>query len=281
MKTVLVTGAGGYIGTHIVGILCQTDAEIITLDTAEDAIDERARHISADILSSEFRISDHFESVPDVCLHLAWRNGFRHNDSSHMSDLSGHYRFLEGLIEAGVSQIAAMGSMHEVGYWEGAISEETPCNPQSMYGVAKDALRKALFLRAEGTHTIVQWLRGFYIFGDDNGAQSIFGKIVRAAANGDTSFPFTSGMNKYDFLSVDELARQISACVMQSEVAGVINCCSGEPMSLADQVEWFIKSNGLDISLEYGAYPDRPYDSPAVWGDPSKVRSIMKSSCLF
>ena len=37
-----------------------------------------------------------------------------------------------------------MGTMHEIGYWEGAIDENTPCNPLSMYGIAKDALRRCM-----------------------------------------------------------------------------------------------------------------------------------------
>ena len=165
MKTILVTGANGYIGRHVVSELCRANVEVVTLDTSEQAIDEKVRHVSASVLSPGFRLSDHFESVPDVCVHLAWRNGFKHNDSSHICDLSGHYGFLEGLIESGVPQVAVMGSMHEVGYWEGAISEETPCNPQSMYGVAKDALRRALFLSSSGhanDRPMVAWVLTFF-----------------------------------------------------------------------------------------------------------------------
>lgn len=280
MKTVLVTGAGGYIGRHTVNALIDDGASVVTLDMSNRTVRDGCRHITADILSPKFSLCDHFDVLPDVCLHLAWRNGFNHNDASHMHDLSDHYRFLEGLFDAGISQITIMGTMHEIGYWEGAITEDTPCNPLSLYGLSKDALRRAVFLQSAGSATIVQWLRGFYIYGDDEGSQSIFGKIKRAASSGKASFPFTTGQNEYDFLSVDELARQISACVMQSEVAGVINCCSGKPVSLAEQVEWFIKSNGFNITLEYGAYPDRPYDSPAVWGDPAKIQSIMAAASI-
>ena len=46
-------------------------------------------------------------------------------------------------------------------------------------------------------------------------------------------------------------------------------------MSLADRVEAYIRENDLDITLEYGAFPDRPYDSPGVWGDPTKIRQIL------
>lgn len=67
----------------------------------------------------------------------------------------------------------------------------------------------------------------------------------------------------------------IAAATMQDEVLGIINCCSGKPVSLAEQIEGFIRDNHLDIQLEYGAFPDRPYDSPGVWGDASKIQRIL------
>ena len=57
---------------------------------------------------------------------------------------------------------------------------------------------------------------------------------------------------------------------------GVINICSGYPEKLADRVERFINENGYKIKLKYGAFPDRPYDSKAIWGDGRKIEEIMK-----
>jgi len=124
---------------------------------------------------------------------------------------------------------------------------------------------------------IIQWLRGYYILGDDRHNNSIFCKLLIAAEEGKKTFPFTTGKNKYDFIQVDELANQISSVVMQQKVTGIINCCTGNPMSLADRVEQFIKDNNLDIKLEYGAFPDRPYDSPCEYGDATKIKLIMNS----
>ena len=62
---------------------------------------------------------------------------------------------------------------------------------------------------------------------------------------------------------------------MQKEVVGIINCCTGKPMSLAERVEQFIKEHKLDIKLEYGVFPDRPYDSPCVYGDATRVNMIL------
>ena len=81
---------------------------------------------------------------------------------------------------------------------------------------------------------------------------------------------------KYDFIEVEELAELIASTIIQSEVAGIINCCTGKPVSLAQRVEAFIKQHQLDIQLEYGAFPDRPYDSPCVYGNVSKINKIMR-----
>ncbi|MCT7075949.1 hypothetical protein M1191_23395, partial [Salmonella enterica subsp. enterica serovar Anatum] len=72
-------------------------------------------------------------------IHLAWQDGFVHNARSHIESVSAHFRFLAGLVDAGIVRIAALGTMHEVGYWEGAITSTTPTNPVPLYGIAKDA----------------------------------------------------------------------------------------------------------------------------------------------
>ncbi|WP_206214828.1 MULTISPECIES: NAD(P)-dependent oxidoreductase [unclassified Adlercreutzia] len=277
MKTVLVTGALGYIGSHVVAELVRRGECVIALDRSEAPKTEGVERIVADAFDMNFDIREHIDFAPDVCLHLAWRNGFAHNDKSHILDLSSHYRLLMHLVEAGVSHIAVMGTMHEVGYWEGAITADTPCNPQSLYGIAKEALRRSLDLSLANKSVVFQWLRAFYIYGDDEKAQSIFGKILRAAASGEKLFPFTTGKNKFDFITIEELASQIASAVLQDKVTGVINCCTGRPESLADRVEGFIRENELDIALDYGAFPDRPYDSPGVWGDPSAIQAILAS----
>lgn len=277
MTTVLVTGAGGYMGPHVVRALVAAGAQVVGVDRT--LADERfaglpgVRLVEGDLFADPAALLERVGQV-DACLHLAWEAGFVHNDPVHMLRLSDHVRFLDAVAASGVPQIAALGSMHEVGYHEGAIDESTPTNPTSLYGIAKDALRRSLLVKHAGTGVVVQWLRCYYVYGDDERNSSIFAKIARAAAEGRTVFPFTSGRNRYDFLEIDELAGQLAAAVLQREVTGVINCCSGEPVSLGEKVESYIRERGYGITLEYGAFPDRPYDSPGVWGDPTKIRAI-------
>ena len=204
-----------------------------------------------------------------------WRDGFVHNSDKHMGDLSNHIIFLQNLITGGLPKLSVMGTMHEIGYWEGAVDEHTPCNPMSQYGIAKNALRQSLMLFTKDKNCVLHWLRAYYITGDDLKANNIFSKITKAAMEGKKEFPFTSGKNKYDFIDVNDLAEMIVEASIQDKINGIINVCSGQPISLANKVESFIKEHGYNIKLNYGVYPERSYDSPAIWGNAEKINKIL------
>lgn len=274
MKKVLVTGATGYIGTHVVKALGDMGAEVIALSRSGRHPDPRAVPVQLDFARVDSQMLSEW-GPPDVIVHLAWTEGFNHNAPSHIDNLPSHVRFVRCCFEARVHQFVGLGTMHEIGYWEGEINESTPTHPRSMYGIAKNALREAVRLEAERAGAVFQWLRAYYILGDDERNESLFSKILRWEAEGKTSFPVNSGTNRYDFIDVELLARQIAAASVQTEVTGVINCCSGRATSLRDKVESFIAEHRLNIRPEYGAFPDRPYDSPAVWGSAEKIAQIM------
>lgn len=275
MKRILITGANGYIGRNVIQEMIKRKIDFIATDCISTDLDDKIEFIECDIFNCE----NIFEKLgkPDIILHLAWRNGFVHNAETHMGELSQHYMFLSRMIEAGVQKICVMGSMHEVGYHVGIIDEDTPTKPLSQYGVAKNALRQSLQLLCKEKSVIFQWIRGFYTYGDDVHGNSIFAKLQQNNLDGKVKFPFTSGRNKFDFISIYDLSEQICAVVTQDKINGTINCCSGKAISLAEQVEWYIKEYHLNIELEYGAYPDRPYDSPELWGDNKNIQEIMNN----
>lgn len=269
---ILVTGANGYLGKGVVKCLLDDGMEVVATDMKDSYIDKRATILKCNLF--EVNTPYDYFGKPDILLHMAWRDGFKHNSLNHIIDLMDHMRFISKMIQAGIKKITAMGSMHEIGFYEGSINENTACNPQSLYGISKNALRRIIELECENAETIFQWLRGFYIVGNTEDGCSIFSKIVQAVHRGEKTFPFTQGLNQFDFLDYNEFCRKVADTVEQDEITGIINICSGRPEKLADRVERFIQENRFDIKLNYGAFPDRPYDSKAIWGDDTKIKKI-------
>lgn len=271
--TILVTGANGYLGAGVVKQLCDDGIDVVATDFQSAQIDNRANVKECDL----FAVQDPFAyfGQPDVLLHMAWSNGFVHNDPSHIENIPKHYNFIQKMLDGGCKHIAMMGTMHEVGFFEGSIKDVTPTDPESLYGISKDALRNAVKLLCKSARATYQWLRGYYIVGNSEFGSSIFSKITAAEKKNQELFPFTMGINQWDFIDYGEFCRQVVATVEQDEIDGVINICSGRPEKLADRVERFIKENGYKIKLDYGKFPDRPYDSKAVWGDNSKIQKIL------
>ena len=179
---ILVTGANGYLGRGVVKKLLDTGAEVVATDFSVDNIDSRAIRIAGDVFNTENPYR--FFGEPDALLHMAWRDGFVYYSDAHIIDLPKHYSFLNRCIESGIGRIAVIGSMHEIGFYEGSIKEDTPCNPTTPYGISKNALRGLVEMLTAKKGISYQWLRGYYIVGNTSYGNSIFSKIVSAEENG-------------------------------------------------------------------------------------------------
>lgn len=275
-QRVLVTGVNGYIGRHVAEFLLNEGHEVLGADIRFDDLDPRIIQVTEPIFSEA---EDIFEKVgkPDVCIHMAWRDGFVHNADSHILDLPKHFTFIKNMLAGGLKRIAVMGTMHEIGYWEGEIGADTPTNPKSRYGVAKDALRNLTKQLCDENKADFLWLRGYYILGDDARNHSIFTKITQWEAEGKETFPFTTGENKFDFIEVDELAKLIALAAVQNEVTGIIECATGKSMSLADKVNEFLEKHNFKIRPEYGVFPNRVDESPETYANVEKINKIIEN----
>lgn len=273
---VLVTGANGYLGQGIIKKLHEMGHNVVATDYKTNNVITSVRSIACDL----FKVEDPYEyfGKPEVLLHLAWRDGFVHYSDAHIQDLPLHYQFIEKMSNGGINKISIMGSMHEIGFYEGSVNEDTKCNPTTPYGIGKNALRQLVYMLSTQKNFSYQWFRGYYIVGNSQYGSSIFSKITAAVHDGKKEFPFTQGLNQFDFIDYKDFCEQVVAGICQSKINGIINICTGRPEKLSDRVERFIKENNYDITLKYGAFPDRPYDSKAIWGDDSKIKKILKNS---
>ena len=111
---VVVTGAAGYMGKHVVKELLNKGHEVYAVDLNHKEIDSRASILDVDIFSGNENVYEELKR-PELCIHLAWQDGFVHNSSKHMENISKHFTFLKNLMDGGCKKIAVMGTMHEIG----------------------------------------------------------------------------------------------------------------------------------------------------------------------
>ena len=175
-----------------------------------------------------------------------------------------------------MQHLVVTGTCLEYGMQNGCLSEDMETLPSNSYALAKDTLRKFLGLLVREYPAIFQWIRVFYIYGKGQSETSLLSQLDKALSTGEKEFNMSQGEQIRDYLPVDSVARYIVKIALQKKVAGIINCCSGEPISIRKLVEDYIKRQNCDIKLNYGYYPYPEYEPLAFWGDNKKLMTIIE-----
>ena len=146
---ILITGATGFIGNHLLKeLLKDTKNEIIATSRDIEKAKKhewfsRVKYISYDLNSQEeLNLFEYFDK-PDKVIHLAWDGLPNYNDLIHIEkNLFNNYQFIKNLVANGLKDITITGTCFEYGMVNGCLSEDIQTNPSNSYGIAKDSLRR-------------------------------------------------------------------------------------------------------------------------------------------
>lgn len=276
---VAVSGATGFIGRHVLAELESRSVESIALVRPASAMPNgrsSCRVVHLDLHEAPKNAFD-LMGRPDVLIHLAW-SGLPHYKSLHHfeEELPAQYRFLKDIIESGLQNLVVAGTCFEYGMQSGPLSENIAPQPSNPYGFAKDALRRQLeYLNA--THRFqLTWVRLFYLYGEGQADGSLLSQLRQAAERGDPVFNMSGGEQLRDYLPVTEVAKSLVSLALARKDVGVVNVCSGTPISVRKLVENWIKENGWSITPNLGHYPYPDYEPLAFWGDREKLDSLLE-----
>ena len=112
------------------------------------------------------------------------------------------------------------------------------------------------------------------MYGKGQNPNSLLSQLDKALEEGKETFNMSGGEQVRDFLPVEKVARHIVNIALQKEVSGVINCCSGIPVTVKKLVEDYIHKKNKTITLNLGYYPYPDYEPMAFWGDTGKLKKV-------
>lgn len=114
------------------------------------------------------------------------------------------------------------------------------------------------------------------MYGEGQNPNSILAQLKKSIENHDPVFNMSGGEQVRDYLPVEQVATNIVSIALQNDVLGIVNCCSGIPVTIKQLVSSFIEKSNSDIKLNPGFYPYPDYEPMVFWGDPTKLKSIIE-----
>jgi nucleoside-diphosphate-sugar epimerase len=273
MVSVAVTGATGFLGRHVVAALNRRGVSPTLVSRPGPVPDRLAGHpvVEMDLGHAPADVYDRM-GRPEVLIHLAWGGLPNYGSPHHLEqELPAQVSFLEAVLASGLGAVTISGSCLEYGLQSGELSEELPTAPVTAYGKAKDALRKRMEEMQERLPFRLTWARLFYLHGEGQAPGSLVPQLEAAIARGDGVFNMSGGDQLRDYLPANEAAGYLVDLALNGRNNGVVNVCSGRPVSVRELAEGVVDRHGSSIQLNLGHYPYPEYEPMAFWGDRRKL----------
>jgi nucleoside-diphosphate-sugar epimerase len=274
---IAVTGATGFVGRHVVAELERRSLSPTLVCRPQTVVPEAlSRHpiVRLDITTPRATAFDDM-GRPDALIHLAWGRLHEYKSLHHFeTELPAHYGFLRNLVQSGLGNSVVTGTCFEYGNQAGQLDEARETHPINPYGFAKDTLRRQLEYLRQRTPFNLTWARCFYMYGDGQSSNALLTQLKSAVQAGHRKFSMSGGEQLRDYLPVSQVAAHLVSLALTMQDNGIVNVCSGTPISVRELVEGWIAQNGWSITLDFGRYLYPDYEPMAFWGDPRKLHDI-------
>ena len=278
-----MTGATGFIGNYVVRELLKYNFDIIAsgIEQKNDLPYNRFKkvnYIQADLNESRDDWFSFFNK-PDMLIHLSWQGLPNYKELFHLEkNLPNNYFFIKNMVKKGCKKIVGIGTCLEYGMQSGVLKEDLVTKPDNPYALAKDSLRNFIYELSKKFDFDLKWIRLFYMYGKGQSPNSILSQLESSLQRKDKVFNMSGGEQIRDYLPVEKVAEYIVKISKQDKISGIINCCSGKPISIKELVENYLAEKNKNIELNLGYYPYSDYEPMIFWGDDQKLNKVLKFS---
>lgn len=263
---ILLTGATGFLGSHIAEVLCEANHELLlTRRTESDlwrcsSFCNKVKWTNTDFDIFELDVCS-FQ--PDVIIHSAW-NGVsadrRNSWAVQIENLRYQQRLLNVAARAKVKKIIGVGSQAEYGQFDGCIDETYPTSPDTAYGATKLAAQVLLKAFCEENAITWYWFRLFSCFGEREAENWLIPATIKNMMSKD-HMDLTPGGQQYSYSYIKDVANVFLAALENNSENGIYHIASDQLRSLKSILLTIKEYLNPEFYLNFGALPYRKNQS--------------------
>ena len=272
---VLLTGASGFLGRHVLHSLRQRGIDTVLLCRQPPADPKVTAWIAADLLASTDWVALVAQAQATHLLHLAWyaEHGRYWVSPLNLRWVDATVQLTEAFCQAGGQQVVVAGTCAEYDWSHGYCREEsTPLHPATLYGVAKDAARRLVMAVCQQHQIPCAWGRVFLPFGAGESPQRLIPSLI-AALRGQRA-PFGVNASAYrDFLHASDVAEGLLT-LLQQGAQGAYNISSGQPVQLQALIRQLAELLHAEPAPLLALASERSGEPALLVGDPQRLQAL-------
>jgi len=277
---VFVTGATGFIGSHLIRALLPAGHDVLILARPHDnpwRIKDIIHQISM-VQGTMQEIQNIQEQLriwqPQACVHLAWyaEPGKYLNSKENLVSLQDSLNLLQILSNCGCEQFIGAGTCAEYEMKSEMLLETDRTKPETLYAATKSSFQIIGEQIAAQIGLRFAWGRIFYLYGSHEDMRRLIPSTILSLQKGQY-FSASPGEQFRDYLHVTDVANAFATMVEQ-RAAGIYNICSAKPVAIRFILETIGELMQHPELIKHGALPYREWEPMFICGNNERLRSI-------
>lgn len=266
MTRLVITGANGFVGRHLLPLLAGNGMEIHAVArTVPASATPGVQWHAVDLLAPGAARSLMRSLAATHLVHLAWNvtPGQFWSAPDNLDWVAASLELYRGFAETSGTRALFVGTCAEYDWQQERLDEaSTPCRPATLYGVAKHSLHCVLRAAAQRDDVSLAWARLFFLYGPGEPRSRLIPDVITSLLRGQPAL-CGDGRAERDFMYVVDVARALLA-ILRSNYAGPVNVASGTCLPLREVIEATAACLGRPELVRLGARQPQPGEPPIL-----------------